>query len=56
MAEIHSEQCKSVFSEPMEDISHHKKKKLTGATPNDITITKDDIIKAIREIANGWNT
>ena len=53
MANILSQQYESVFSEPMHDISHHRNKKLTDATLNDITLNSDDIIKAISEMVNG---
>ena len=52
MADILSQQYEGVFSTPMEDINHHRNKKLTTATLNDIEITGDDIIKAISEIKN----
>ena len=52
MADILSKQYDSVFSEPMEDISHHQNKKLTDASLNDIIITKEDIIQAIKDMPN----
>ena len=53
MANLLSQQYESVFSDPMTDISHHKKSQLTKATLNDIEFTTEDIIKAISDMVNG---